>query len=277
MPEQIRILPVGQQGSHAMDVTGSERMWRYFHEAYCLTFISNGLAYFRYRSRELEASTDRVFLVEPGNLHVNTHVVVPGSFFAVTITPEQLAKLTLDNGGRLPHLACTTLRSPMLRDLMTSLVDAARDDEPAAQEENLCLALEQVLMQTAERRAAAPASGRERVRFGAALLREMYWSEPARTIDIHCVAQQLGMSYYWFVHSFKDTMGIPPYRFVQTLRAARARTLLAQGPAPGQRSVRQIARLVGYSDGPHMARDFRRSFGIAPTEMARGMNPGWSR
>lgn len=275
MSEQIRIIPVGLQGSHAMDVTGSVRMWRYFHEAYCLTFISDGLAHFRYRNRELEASTDRVFLVEPGEVHVNTRVEVPGNFFAVTLTPEQLGRLTLDDRGRLPHLACTTLKSPLLQRLMSSVVTASREDEPAAQEETLCLALEQVLLESAERRPPVPASGRERARQGAQLLREMYAAEPAKVIDIHRVAAQLGMSYYWFVHSFKETWGLPPYRFVQTLRAARARTLLAYGPGPGRRSIREIARLVGYSDAPHMARDFKRSFGMAPTTMARGVHPGW--
>lgn len=64
--------------------------------------------------------------------------------------------------------------------------------------------------------------------------------------------------------------GIDFRALVRTLRARRARELLAETDVP----VTQISALLGYSAPAHFARAFRRATGLGPTEFRRAACPG---
>jgi AraC family transcriptional regulator len=64
-----------------------------------------------------------------------------------------------------------------------------------------------------------------------------------------------------FSRAFKATTGLTPHRYVVRCRAEAARTLLRR-PDLG---VEQVARRTGFADGAHLARQFRRRFGMTPS------------
>jgi len=273
--EIINFMNVGTRNCHAMHVVDSDRLWQVFHERYCITLVSTGLARWRYRHRDSDASPDGIMLMEPGEVHVNTKIVEKGTFFAFCIDHEHLLELCRDTMVTPAHFKTELLESTPCRAHLMSLVRAAHEDEPEAQEEQLCLAVSSIVAQSDETPQRRPGRARTKVRRGAGLLLDRYRATPWKTVDVKQVAGELDMSYHWFVHSFRSEFGLPPYRFVQSLRRAHAQRLMTMGPSEDVTSMRDIALMAGYADAPHMARDFKRTQGVSPSLVARSLHTRW--
>jgi AraC-like DNA-binding protein len=91
--------------------------------------------------------------------------------------------------------------------------------------------------------------------------------EPLTVEELARVAQ---LSPSRFAHLFRLEVGVPPMRYLQERRMARASLLLARTFL----SIKQVMAHVGYNDPSHFARDFRRYHGKPPrewrAEIARG-------
>lgn len=75
------------------------------------------------------------------------------------------------------------------------------------------------------------------------------------------MAEAAGYSPHHFARLFRETTGLPPHQYVIQQRVEKAKGLLVRGVAVGE-----VARLVGFSDQGHLARHFRRSTGLTPTD-----------
>lgn len=73
------------------------------------------------------------------------------------------------------------------------------------------------------------------------------------------LAEASGLSRYHLVRVFAAETGLTPHRYLQAVRANRARDLLAQGVQPAEAAAR-----VGFSDQAHMTRVFKALFGLTP-------------
>lgn len=73
------------------------------------------------------------------------------------------------------------------------------------------------------------------------------------------LAEAAGLSRYHLVRVFAAETGLTPHRYLQAVRANRARDLLAQGIEPAEAAAR-----VGFSDQAHMTRVFKALFGLTP-------------
>jgi len=69
-----------------------------------------------------------------------------------------------------------------------------------------------------------------------------------------------GLSIYHFSHSFKQTVGVGPHRYLTQRRLERAKELLQRTSQP----LALIARQVGFVDESHLISLFRRDIGITP-------------
>ncbi len=80
------------------------------------------------------------------------------------------------------------------------------------------------------------------------------------------MATQLGMSQYYFCRLFRQSMGLPPYRYVIQQRIERAKQLLR---SERQRAIADIALDCGFSSQSHLARHFRQMTGVTPKAYRR--------
>jgi len=87
-------------------------------------------------------------------------------------------------------------------------------------------------------------------------------SEP---LSVEQVARHVAMSPSHFAHRFRAIARVSPMRYLRELRLHEARALLLGG---GLRAS-QAALRVGYDSASHFTRDFKGSFGLAPTEYVR--------
>ena len=83
--------------------------------------------------------------------------------------------------------------------------------------------------------------------------------------SISQVANECGLSSSYFARAFKQTTGMPPYRWLTKQRVERAKELLRD---PRQ-ELADIAQLCGFVDQSHFSRVFSRSEGHSPGRWRR--------
>jgi len=76
-----------------------------------------------------------------------------------------------------------------------------------------------------------------------------------------------GLSPHHFVEAFKISIGKPPHRFVTEKRVQRALELLRGD----DRSIAEIAHVVGFSSQSHLTMNFRRVTGLTPGRFRRSL------
>lgn len=79
------------------------------------------------------------------------------------------------------------------------------------------------------------------------------------------IAEQLGMSQYYFCRLFKQSMGVAPYQYVLQQRVELAKQLLKQP----EKSIADIALECGFSTQSQMTQHFRKLTGTTPKAYRR--------
>jgi AraC family transcriptional regulator len=87
----------------------------------------------------------------------------------------------------------------------------------------------------------------------------------AHDVDLTTIAAQASLSPYYFTRQFTAMVGMPPYRYLISLRIARAAQLLRESDL----SVTQILHRVGFHSPSHFTTTFRRHMGVSPTSYRR--------
>jgi len=94
------------------------------------------------------------------------------------------------------------------------------------------------------------------------LVIELMQGDPSRVFSLGKMAESVNLSATHFCYLFKSETGIPPARYLKSLRMRHAATLLTSTFL----SVKEIVRRVGLTDGSHFMRDFKRMHGVTPSE-----------
>lgn len=84
-------------------------------------------------------------------------------------------------------------------------------------------------------------------------------------LSVEMLAEECGLSVAHFARSFKQSVGMPPYRWLLSRRVEKAKDMLRDETL----SVSQIAVGCGFADQSHMSRVFRKFTGIPPSAWRR--------
>jgi transcriptional regulator GlxA family with amidase domain len=84
-------------------------------------------------------------------------------------------------------------------------------------------------------------------------------------LSVPALASRVGMSERNFARCFRHQVGLPPGRYVTSVRVEGARRLLEDT----DRAVADIAVLCGFGTAETMRRAFLRALGCGPTEIRR--------
>jgi len=91
---------------------------------------------------------------------------------------------------------------------------------------------------------------------------EMMQGDPSRTFSLGKMAESVNLSAPYFCFLFKSITGVSPAKYLKELRMQQAATLLTTTFL----SVKEIVRRVGLTDESHFVRDFKRRYGVTPSE-----------
>ncbi|MGH9961402.1 MAG: helix-turn-helix transcriptional regulator, partial [Pyrinomonadaceae bacterium] len=87
-------------------------------------------------------------------------------------------------------------------------------------------------------------------------------SDERRRLSLRKMAKTVNLSPAHLCYLFKAQTGTPPARYLRKLRMKSAATLLEETFL----SVKEIRARTGFNDESHFVRDFKRAFGMCPTE-----------
>jgi transcriptional regulator GlxA family with amidase domain len=90
-------------------------------------------------------------------------------------------------------------------------------------------------------------------------------SEFGARIKVSAMARRLGVSGSRFAHAFKATTGTTPARYLKRVRLSVAAALLSYTPL----RIKEIAYKVGFVNNGHFVREFRKAYGLTPSEFRR--------
>ncbi len=96
-------------------------------------------------------------------------------------------------------------------------------------------------------------------------VREYIETSFAQKIDLSRLAGIAGLSTSYFSRAFKQSIGMPPHRYVMTRRLAAAAELIRKTAKP----LAQVAMEVGFSDQSHFTRIFTHMTGETPGALRR--------
>jgi AraC family transcriptional regulator len=80
-------------------------------------------------------------------------------------------------------------------------------------------------------------------------------------LTVAAIAEQVGMSQYYFARLFKQSMGLSPYQYVMRQRVERAALLLRTTSL----SIAEIATQTGFSNQNQLTIQFRKFMGATPS------------
>lgn len=84
----------------------------------------------------------------------------------------------------------------------------------------------------------------------------------ASSIALEELAQLAHLSTYHFAHMFKHSMGESPHRYLTERRLTKARELVLDS----EKSLKDIALEVGFTDQSHLGNKFKKRFGVSPAK-----------
>ncbi|MBE9168955.1 helix-turn-helix transcriptional regulator [Pleurocapsales cyanobacterium LEGE 06147] len=81
-------------------------------------------------------------------------------------------------------------------------------------------------------------------------------------LSVAAIANAVGISQYHFARLFKQSMGIPVYRYITQCRIERAKQLLKREKL----TIAEISDTIGFADQSHFTRQFKHFVGVTPNE-----------
>lgn len=99
---------------------------------------------------------------------------------------------------------------------------------------------------------------------------ELMHAHLERDLPLEEIAQAAHLSPFHFARLFKKLTGATPHAYLASLRAARARDLLAGTDLP----ITEVGARVGYMSSSHFAKAFRQATGISPRAYRKALVRG---
>jgi AraC-like DNA-binding protein len=250
----------GLQFIHARFVT--HRFARHVHDYFVIGIIEDGLQTFSYRGAKQGTAQGGIILLNPDEPHTGEAATGSGFVYkALYPSPELMSRVSSDVAGVAG--VQRFFSSPIVydKDLAQRLLQLHHvlvRDASTLEGESLALHLfAQLLMRYGDGKLSATRSGQERT----AVLRAREYLEAhyARNVSLVELAQYVALSPFHLTRVFKQTTGLPPHAYLESIRIRRAQQLL-KGDLP----VIEVALATGFADQSHFTHRFRRFVGVTP-------------
>jgi AraC-like DNA-binding protein len=241
------------------------------HDAYSFGVTEAGAQQFHCRGGVHTSAAGMAMTLNPDDPHDGHAAAELGYHYRIVhIRPEVvrsvLADAQLGSSAALPLFPDPVLDDRRLAASIGRLHAAlAADVSPLTRDERLRAVVLGAHLRGATRapviRTLTDRAQREAAHRARNLMREAY-PEP---LSVELLAGAAGCSRFALYRAFSAEFGMSPSDYERQLRLRDARSLLAAGTAPAE-----VAAATGFADQAHLARWFKRSYGITPGAFARG-------
>jgi AraC-like DNA-binding protein/quercetin dioxygenase-like cupin family protein len=237
------------------------------HDFLTIGVVLRGAALLRCRHTDYIARAGDVVIIPPGEVHAGSTDAEAElvSYFAAHVSVETLVQCNRAREA-MPDFNSVIVRDEELADHLLHLDGLMLAGRPGADD-----VLASVLVRAADRHADGRVPSRPRsskrdeplvVRRAREFLGTCFENDTATSL--RTMASELGVSPFYLMRVFTDSVGLSPHRYLVQLRIGRARELLARGV-----SCSTAAAMAGFSDQTHMTQQFRQYVGITPASYRR--------
>ncbi|WP_194915751.1 AraC family transcriptional regulator [Catenulispora rubra] len=249
------------------------------HDAYSFGVTDAGAQQFHCRGALHTSAAGMVMALNPDDPHDGRAAADLGYHYRIVHVSPQIVRAVLadaaDLAGHadpfaaaapLPLFTTPVLGDRRLADAIAGLHAAlAADASPLARDERLRAVILGAHLRGATRppriRTLADGAQRLAARRARDLMREAY----PETLSVELLAEAAGCSRFALYRAFAAEFGMSPSDYERQLRLRHARALLVSGSTPAD-----VAAATGFADQAHLARWFKRAYGITPGVFVRG-------
>jgi len=254
-------------GVELLVASNNSRIWRLFHERYCVCACSVAATTWNYRGKTNFTGDNSIGLMEPGEIHCVKSSLRPSNFKAFFIDRQVVSDFARESGlSGVPHLQVAQISDPALFAALERAASSIEAGEESLDQQISFVEFLAGVLGYAEKapRNAVYSHAHAAIRRARDLL-QMRFNE---TVTLSELAAASRLSRFHLIRSFANGLGLPPHAYQILVRIERARELLRKGAHSGQ-----VASLVGFSDQSHFTRHFKKIMLVTPSQYARGVAP----
>jgi AraC family transcriptional regulator len=211
--------------------------------------------------------------LSPANFHASWEADGSSQAIVVFVRESLLSRVILENWGADPRLIEIVpqflVRDPVIESIVTQLAVEARNGSPSGllYAESACEFLAFHLIQRHSTLSKAPGKclgglPGHRLR----VVKHYIEENLGKPIALHELAGLACVSVRHFERAFRQSLGVPPHRYVLERRVSAARDLLLTYP---NLPIEEIARKLGFSSPSHLSAAFSRRMGCSPATFRR--------
>lgn len=184
-------------------------------------------------------------------------------YIGLPLVEQVLAQLEWPRSG-LPYFVEPVTWAPDLQPLFHQLFDALNTPNGLLRQQSLLLDLLSLLFQHyAEHQVALrPLKSESKAMQQARTYLEAHYAE---NISIDALAQQVNLSPYYLIRSFRQQVGCPPHHYQRHWQLKQVKHALRAG-----QPLATIATEQGFYDQSHLNRAFKQTFGVTPGQYQKG-------
>jgi AraC-like DNA-binding protein len=246
-----------------LTAVNNSRIWRLFHERYCICGCSVAATSWMYRGKSQFTSDNSIGLMELGETHVVTSSLRPSNFNAFFVDQDVISDFAGEAGfSGITHFRSAQISDPVLFAALGRAALSIQEAESPLDQQVRFIEFLTLILGYAEKKRSAAVSPRTHsaVRRARDLLQARF-NEPVNLAEL-CEAAHL--SRFHLVRSFTSEMGLPPHAYQIHVRIERARQMLLKGIPSGQ-----VASAMGFSDQSHFTRHFKSVMKVSPSQYVR--------
>lgn len=237
----------------------------HFHDYYVIGFIEGGRRHLWCKGKEYDTSPGDLILFNPRDNHYCAPIDGENLDYRCVNIPVDVMTDAVKEITRLtyvPRFTCNVVYQSDITDSLNTLyLSILRHAPRFEKEEALFFLLEQVLSEYAvPEREKDTCISMPQIQTLCDYMEEHF----AESISLDDLLSMTDFGKSYLLRCFTRQVGVSPYRYLQTVRLAKAKKFLEQGIPPVE-----AADMAGFSDQSHFTNFFKEFIGLTPKQYQR--------
>jgi AraC-like DNA-binding protein len=243
---------------------------RHTHDYFAIGMIEAGLQKFDYQRNTFFTPPQGIIVINPGEPHTGEAASVAGfkyrALYPDADAMRSIASEVTDSQQTIPFFTMPVIHNSSLYDLIRQLHIALEEPVNSLQTQSQYLmVMASLILQHADRKLSAYPIRPERNEV--TRLRRYIETYYAEAITLDMLADLVHWNKYYLLRVFRATVGLPPHRYLESIRIQRSQDLLRHGMR-----IAEVALLTGFNSQSHFTTTFKRIIGVTPGHYAHQFN-----
>lgn len=238
---------------------------RHAHSSYSIGLIESGVGGNYYRGSTYLAPPKSIVLMNPDEVHTGYSAEEqPLSYRMLYANPDIVLQIAKElQIKEFPHFKDAVVQNTTLAQHLLALhVALERSPDRFEQQSLFVRVLSELLTHYTD--AKVPSLRHQQEHVAIKLVKEYLHDSFSFNVSLNQLTNLTGLNRSYLIRIFCQSVGMPPYAYLNQIRVEKAKQFLSQGM-----SIAEVAIAVGMSDQSHLTRHFKRIVGVTPGQYRR--------